>query len=294
MNLEVTQSGRHAVRLAHGFALDGFSGIRRAVGLSLGPCLTFTTINLANNSTRVEPGHRRRPVSVYALHKRLNLPYETVRRYCQTLIDAGFCRRLDDGLIISISGPQAGPLREGAREAWRSTRKYVAALSGVGVEVPAGVRLLNEGHIDAVSLRATEHFLNLLDLAREAFQIDTLAAFVQIAVLYANTRAMVPNPGKASLVGVDAVPPDSERLPVTAYRVAKILGLPYETTRRQILDLQQAGLCDRLPSGAAIVPARVLARPHFMAATAAVVAEVERYLTALAVVAPQGRAVHGE
>lgn len=281
-SVEVTLRQRHVVRLAHGFALEGFHAIRDAVGLELRPCLVFVAINLANNRQRIEPGHLRRPVSVYALNKQLGVPYETVRRYVGILSDAGFCRRLaDDGLIVSMRGPRAESVRAGAHEALRSTQKYVAAMSNIGVEAAQAAGPLTEAHLEAVSLLATEHFLNLLGLATEAFEIEAQAAFVQMAILHANTRAMVLNPAKAHLVGLDAVPTDEERKPVSVYRVAKSLGLPYETVRRQVVQLQAAGLCRRLESGAVMIPSEVLARPRFMAATAAVVVEVERYLSAV-------------
>jgi hypothetical protein len=65
--------------------------------------------------------------------------------------------------------------------------------------------------------------------------------------------------------GADAPPvPDEARAPVTVYRLADNLGMPYETARRYATRLVEAGLCTRSEAGV-VIPEAVLTRPEFRA-----------------------------
>ena len=59
----------------------------------------------------------------------------------------------------------------------------------------------------------------------------------------------------------DAVLPDDARKPVSISQVAKSLGMPFETVRKQVHKLIDAGLCVRVEGGV-IVPQTSLQRPE--------------------------------
>ena len=42
-----------------------------------------------------------KPISISALSRSLNLPFETVRRHVMKLVDTGWCERVPNGIIIS-------------------------------------------------------------------------------------------------------------------------------------------------------------------------------------------------
>jgi hypothetical protein len=46
------------------------------------------------------PDELRRPISVHALALELDVPYETTRRHVNALIEKGYCRRTDSGVLV--------------------------------------------------------------------------------------------------------------------------------------------------------------------------------------------------
>lgn len=96
---------------------------------------------------------------------------------------------------------------------------------------------------------------------------DVVRALILLAITRANTfdlDGLAETPRRyASLTDL---PPDSLQRPVSAYAVAKYLGLPYETVRRNVKWLKLAGRCRSVDAGL-IVPQAVLGAPrHLMAA----------------------------
>lgn len=88
---------------------------------------TFTS------SSGIPPDTMRQPVSVYALSKSLDLPYETTRRYVAGLIEEGLCVRVGKrgGVIVparAFSGAKAESLR---RRHHASATKFAAAVNGL-------------------------------------------------------------------------------------------------------------------------------------------------------------------
>jgi hypothetical protein len=89
--------------------------------------------------------------------------------------------------------------------------------------------------------------------------------------------------------GLDDIPPDELRTPVSVYAVSRFLRLPYETTRRTFLRLEEANYVHRHGSGALSIPAEVIARPALVAGYAEFGALTQTFLDRLAEygVAPQ-------
>jgi hypothetical protein len=81
-----------------------------------------------------------------------------------------------------------------------------------------------------------------------------IKALIVLAVSRANISALTATAEAATIFGgLDDIPPDHVRVPVSVYRVAQELGLPYETTRRHVAGLKTAGLC-LSADGGLIVP----------------------------------------
>lgn len=96
---------------------------------------------------------------------------------------------------------------------------------------------------------------------------DTLTAFVLVAMVDANIGHIDADPALSRrFAAFDDVPPDGFKRPITTRALAARLGLPYETTRRRVQDLVQAGLCTRTATG---VYAPTLPRPEYRAGSEA-------------------------
>lgn len=95
-----------------------------------------------------------------------------------------------------------------------------------------------------------------LDSARnltDAFGGDLMMGLIFLAIIDANVAHITLDPESARLYGgPDLAPPDSERRPVTVYQIAKNLGLTYETTRRYVKRLAEAGHCRRDAEGCVV------------------------------------------
>lgn len=112
------------------------------------------------------------------------------------------------------------------------------------------------------------YFLDLVRLLDRAVDRDLVTALTFLSIGRANMRAFSADRSRsASYAALDAIPPDSERDPVTVYAVARELGIPYETVRRHARKLREAGLCDSL-TGGLIIPTRAFARPGMLLAVA--------------------------
>jgi hypothetical protein len=89
--------------------------------------------------------------------------------------------------------------------------------------------------------------------------------FVTALIFLAITRANVAGITNSRMVamrhlGVDEIPSDSHRLPVTIYALARDLRMPYETVRRHVAKLKAADICISLADGV-IIPSEAFRSP---------------------------------
>jgi DNA-binding Lrp family transcriptional regulator len=85
------------------------------------------------------------------------------------------------------------------------------------------------------------------------------------AVLEANVAPIKQDPVlQATYASLDSPPPEALRRPVSISAVAHSLGLPFETARRRVRRLTDAGRLISTPRGL-VLPQEVLASPEFMA-----------------------------
>jgi hypothetical protein len=142
-----------------------------------------------------------------------------------------------------------------------------------------------------VARLSADYVLRALQLLVETFG-DIRAAVVAQTILTANTAHLDARDGEGwRYLGVDEIPPDEVRKPISIARLAESLGLPYETMRGQARRLIDAGVCARVHGGL-VVPSAVLERPAARRATLANVGYVRRFVRDLqAIESP--RAPHG-
>ncbi len=79
-------------------------------------------------------------------------------------------------------------------------------------------------------------------LVAQAIDRDMIKALIFLSISRANVSAFATTTeAVTTFAGLSDVPPDDVRVPVTVYRVARGLGLPYETARRHVANLKATG-----------------------------------------------------
>ena len=130
----------------------------------------------------------------------------------------------------------------------------------------------------------SNYVLHAARLVAQAIDRDMIKALIFLSISRANVRAFATTAeAMTTFGGLGEVPPDDVRVPVTVYRVARELGLPYETARRHVANLKAAGLCV-VVDGGLVVPRAVLQGPRFLQAieenaalTTNLVVQLERF-----------------
>jgi hypothetical protein len=107
---------------------------------------------------------------------------------------------------------------------------------------------------------------------------DSRSGLVAYAIVAANTAHLDPLRGAGvAPTGPDGVLPNDARRPISIAKLAKLLGLPFETTRQQVRKLMETGTCVRVEGGL-IVPQEVLQRPEIAEAVMQNVADIRQLL----------------
>lgn len=273
---------RHVIRLGGDYFLNTVGAVTEAIDQDLIPSMLFLAI--ARDNTRnltatdqgstehgaldeIPPDALRTPVSVYVVAREMSVPYETARRYVAKLIKAGLCERVRDGIIVPACVYERPALRQATLRNWDQTLAFLRALAQAGLERPPGQSADQDQRRQVVRL-STEFFLDEMAMLARTIASDPANALLYVAVVRANTWHLTVDPELFSkYAGLEAIPPDAARRPVSVYAMARDLRIPYETTRRYAHRLEQAGMVERTPSGGLVVPARVHARPALMAGT---------------------------
>lgn len=111
-----------------------------------------------------------------------------------------------------------------------------------------------------------------LDAARRVARStsrDVFTVLVFLEISRANVAALTASRETIAepYAGVPGVPPDHLRTPVSIYMVARNLHMPYETARRHVRKLSQAGFCETV-AGGVIIPAQAILDPRLLTAAA--------------------------
>lgn len=122
--------------------------------------------------------------------------------------------------------------------------------------------VLVEQDLSRVAARlSADYFLRALGLISALHDGDITAAIIWQAIVSANTAHLDTN----EYAGTQAPPPDDLRRPVSVLSLSQSLGMPFETTRRYVNRMIDAGQCERVRGGV-VVPARVINDDRFQAA----------------------------
>lgn len=126
------------------------------------------------------------------------------------------------------------------------------------------------------------HTQATIAIASDAIDQDLVSTLMFLAITRDNTRDLtVDSQTSGAYSGMDQIPPDDLRRPVSVYALARELGLPYETARRHANKLAAAGLAKRSGEGL-LIPAEVHARPAMLRGVENNWDETLRFVQALA------------
>lgn len=126
---------RRVGRLANEFFLAGMKITVEATASDFVTALVFLAIARENQAAGPRdvflPDDQSAPISIYALSRKMRLPYETVRRHAGILLGEGLCRRADaGGLIIPTSVFRSEPIQAATAMAWGLMSNFVTAAFG--------------------------------------------------------------------------------------------------------------------------------------------------------------------
>ncbi|WP_374346246.1 hypothetical protein [Phenylobacterium sp.] len=278
---------RPGVRMAASYFLDALDRMVRFSGQDLGPCLVFMGTVWANVSWAAEGDDDaplpaevdRRPVSIYRLADNLSMPYETVRRHVARLDAAGFVRRDPLGVVAPdavFTTAQAADVMTGS---WDATVRLRRGLEALGVALPTPAATVPPQALPWVGRLSAAFVLDGVDFITQAIESDPVSCLIYLAVNRENLASLLADAERVQpYIGADAIVPDELRQPTSVYRIARVLGLPYETARRHVVKLVETGWLERLPDGGLITPGRSLAHPAMQEAAMQAWPLVRRFL----------------
>ena len=254
--------------------IDRFGDIRS--GLLF---MAISTANVAHIDARTEEGRDaaasdgfvldddRKPVGVARLAAITGLPLGSTRRIVERLIDVGDCIRVDGGLIVPRAVFERPESVRATTANLRHVREFVRKLlaRGLVAEAPAMIpawqtTVAHGAWVPTVARQSSVYCLRALRLVVDLYG-DPQAAIVAQSIVVANTAHLDVFMGEGwRYAGIDQPPPDEVRRPVSVSAIARSLGVPYETLRRQVRRLIEAGVCVRVEGGL-IVPMAALEKP---------------------------------
>lgn len=194
----------------------------------------------------------RRPVTAYAAAAALGLPRETLRRRIKALGALGYLDETPEGMFIPARFMTTQGVMNDMRNTTILSRDFCLALRRAGLgptppRTPDGA--VPEPPLHRAISRATNAFcLRVLEDVTRLAGGDLMLALVTCALNDANLRHLAEEPG-APLLRPAAPLPESLRRPVAARALAKVLGLPAETTRRHLHRLIERRMCATVRGG---------------------------------------------
>lgn len=208
----------------------------------------------------VAPGGK--PMAVRALSRRLELPYETVRRHVRELERSGACVVEGRGVTLPAAMQRSARATGMLRKIHVNAVRLLVDLTRIGAVAfsPASRRAAPSGPLDkeqnVIAVAAMGLLLASVRTMRGFWAGDLMKGLVFTAIWTANVKHVT----NTSRVATSSVLPDSQRQPVSVLAISRSLRLPYETVRRHADVLVREGLCVRAGRQGVFIPTRVLER----------------------------------
>jgi hypothetical protein len=111
------------------------------------------------------------------------------------------------------------------------------------------------------------YFLRFIEILSDVSGHNLVQGVILLAIMGANIGPLDTDPAASrQFAGMDTIPPDALRRPISIYALAASLGLPYETVRRHVHKMIAQGVCERVGDEGVIVPSRVMEGPVMLKA----------------------------
>lgn len=250
-------------RISTEFFLRGFEVIGQAHDDVLGGAILITMLGDALANCR---GNE--PMGIRELARRLDIPFETVRRQVHKLVRKGACRLEDGGVCISratLRNPRTNAM---LRKIYLEAVRMLDVLRRIKIghfkppkssEMP---RTLNREQTIVV-IASIRVLLVAMKVLRGFFDGDLMTGLVFTAIRAANVKHITNTAPGANR----DILPDSDRRPVSMMAISNSMKLPYETIRRHTAKLIKQGKCVRVGRNGLIVPAAAYRRMTMEAGT---------------------------
>ena len=114
------------------------------------------------------------------------------------------------------------------------------------------------------AMRISNAFLlDLLWLGSASGELDYIDTVILVAMVQANVAPLDADPAlQLAYATLEALPPDEVRRPISVNALAQSLSLPFETVRRRVVRLREAGRCEITPQGARVPLQRLASNVH--------------------------------
>lgn len=199
----------------------------------------------------VRPG--RKAMSIRELSRRLDLPYETVRRHVRQLKLSSAATAVEGGLAMPSQGKRNAAM---LRRIYLNAVRLLGDLTRIDAvdfqPRPAGsARSGRMGKEQmAIAVAAIGLLITSMKELRVAFGDDLMKGLVFTAIRAANIKHYT----NTSPAAHRSILPDAHRLPVSVLAISDSLRLPYETVRRHADTLVKEGTCIRVGRRGLLVP----------------------------------------
>lgn len=189
-----------------------------------------------------------RPIGIRELSRRLDLPFETVRRHVRRLVRGGACLAESDGVLLAATMQRSARASATLRKIYLHAARMLGDLRRIGVASyrprrpsSSGSRRLDREQT-VVVVAAIGVVLAAMKVLRRSFAGDLMTGLVFTAIRAANVKHITNTAPAAHR----EILPDSARLPVSMLAISDSMRVPYETVRRHAGILVKQGKCMRV------------------------------------------------
>lgn len=238
-------------RISTEFFLRGFEVIGQAHDDVLGGMIIMTLLGDA-----LVDGWGKEPIGIRELARRLDTPFETVRRQVHKLVRRGACRLEDGGVCLAAATLRSPHTNAMLRKIYLEAVRMLDVLRRIKVghykppRASEAQRTLNREQV-VIVLASIRVLLAAMKVLRDFFDGDLMTGLVFTAIRAANVKHITnTEPG----VNRDILP-DSDRRAVSMMAISNSMKLSYETIRRHTAKLMKEGKCVRVGRNGLVVPA---------------------------------------
>lgn len=223
------------------------------------------------------PDELRRPISVSSVAASLSLPYETVRRRLTSLAKRGECEIGPKGVVVPTARLTSPDYVRLGLARYERTRRLYLDLKALGALPPlAGDpgRAPVDAPVRLVNRLLSEYYLRVIELFMRRLG-DPVLAIIVMGLARANMADLSPEARAAPVVQ-----PEAARTPVRRSALAAQVGLPAETVRRRLIELEERGYC-RVTRGGILIAMDFVTRPDSLRLLQENQANLTRFLARL-------------